>query len=91
MLTKLSNYRMRSVTRCHRPSWPCIFKEVAMNGRDRILSARLSEDIIVTSSPGERNITYLGPMPKQDPSFGSICVQSQTAGLDRVQSSTSKS
>ena len=40
-----------------------------MNGRDRTLSARPSEDIIVTSSPGERNVTYPGPVPKQDPSF----------------------
>ena len=30
-------------------------REMAMNGRNRILSARLGEDIIDTSSPGERS------------------------------------
>ena len=56
-------------------------KEVAINGRNRILSARLGKDIIVTSSPGERNVTYLGPVQRQVPSFGSICVQPQAAGF----------
>ena len=34
-------------------------KEVAMNGSNRILSARLGDDIIVTSSPGKRSVHRL--------------------------------
>ena len=56
-------------------------KEVAMNGRNKILSARLGEDIIVTTSPGERSITYLGPVLRQHLLFGSIWVQPRAAGF----------
>ena len=66
-------------------------KEVAINGNNRILSARLGKDLIITSSPGERNITYLGPVSKQDLSFGSICIQQQVAGFGLVQRLTRKS
>ena len=62
-----------------------------MNGSNRILSARLGEDIIVTSSPGERSITYLGPVLRQDPLFGSIWVQPWAAGFGLVQWPTRKS
>ena len=65
-------------------------KEVAMNGSNRILSARLREDIIVTSSPGERSVTYFGPVLRQEHSFGSIWVQPWAAGFGLVQWSTRK-
>ena len=61
-----------------------------MNGRNRILSARLSEDIIVTSSPGERSVTDLRPVLRQEPSFGSIWVQPWAAGFGLLQWSTRK-
>ena len=43
----------------HSPASHAFKKEVAMNGSNRILSARLGEDIIVTSSPGERSVHEL--------------------------------
>ena len=58
-------------------------KEVAMNGGNRTLSVKLADDIIITSSSGERSVTYLGPVLRQDPSFGSIWVQpDELQGLD---------
>ena len=57
------------------------FKKSGYKWQQKILPARLGEDIIVTSSPGERNVTYLGSGLKQDLSFGSICVQPHVAGL----------
>ena len=36
------------------------------------MSGHEQQNIIVTSGPGERNFNYLGPVLKQDPSFGSL-------------------
>ena len=68
LLTEVSNNRTRSVAGQASHAFK---KEVAMNGRNMILSVRLGEDIIVRSSPGERSVTYLGPVLRQDPSIGS--------------------
>ena len=60
MLTKLSNNRIDLLQCVIVPASHAFKKEVAMDGSNRILSARLQarlgEDIIVTSSPGERSI-----------------------------------
>ena len=56
MLTKLSNNRIDLLQCVITPASHAFKKEVAMNGSNRILSARLAEDIIVTSSNGERSV-----------------------------------
>ena len=56
MLTKLSNNRIDLLQCIIVPASHVFKKEVAMDGSNRILSARLGEDIIVTNSPGERNV-----------------------------------
>ena len=57
-------------------------KEVAMNGSNRILSARLGQDIIVTSSPGERSVTYLGPCLRRIPRLAVYGYSHWLQGLD---------
>ena len=63
MLTKLSNNRKDLLQCVIVPASHAFKKEVAMDGSNRILSARLharpGEDIIVTSSPGERRVHRL--------------------------------
>ena len=63
MLTKLSNSRIDLLQCVIVPASHAFKKEVALDGSNRILSARLqarlSEDIIVTSSPVERSIHRL--------------------------------
>ena len=60
MLTKLSNNRIDLLQCVIVPASHAFKKEVAMNaGSNRILLARLGENIIVTSSPGERNVHRL--------------------------------
>ena len=60
MLTKLSSNRTDLLQCVIVPASHAFKKEVAMDGSNRILSARLQarlgEDIIVTSSPGERSV-----------------------------------
>ena len=56
MLTKLSNNRIDLSQCAIVPASHAFKKEMAMDGSNRILSARLGEDIIVTSSPGERSV-----------------------------------
>ena len=59
MLTKLSNNRTDLLQCIVGPTSHAFKKEVPMNGSNRILSARLGEDVIITSSPGERSIHRL--------------------------------
>ena len=56
MLTKLSYNRTDLLQCVIAPTSHTFKKEVATDDSDRILSARLGEDIIITSSPGERSI-----------------------------------
>ena len=60
MLTKLSNNRIHLLQCVIVPANHAFKKEVVMDGSNRIqsarLQARLCEDIIVTSSPGERSV-----------------------------------
>ena len=56
MLTNLSNNRIDLLQCVIGPASHAFKKEGAMNGSNRILSARLAEGIIVTSSPGERSV-----------------------------------
>ena len=56
MLTKLSNNRIDLLQCVIVPASHAFRKEVAMNGSNRIFSARLGEDIIITSSAGERSV-----------------------------------
>ena len=63
MLTKLSNNRIDLLQCVIVPASHAFKKELAMNaGSNRILSARIGEDIVVTSSPGERSIHGLQGM-----------------------------
>ena len=61
MLTKLSNNRIDLLQCVIVPASHAFKKEVVMNAdsNNRILSARLGENIIVTSSPGERSVHWL--------------------------------
>ena len=59
MLTKLSNNGTHLLQCVIDPASHPFEKEVAINGSNRITSARLGEDIIVTSSPGERSVHRL--------------------------------
>ena len=65
MLTKLSNNRINLLQCVIVPASHAFKKEVAMNGNNRILSARLGEDIIVKSSPGEKRPRAAGFGPVQ--------------------------
>ena len=56
MLTKLSNNRIDLLPCTIGPASHAFKKEVPMNGSNRILSATLNDDIIVTSSPGETSV-----------------------------------